>query len=186
MIFLKEKKKQTFRTIDLCYIALFSAIISVCAWITVPTTIPFTLQTMGIYSSLLILGGRRGTLAILIYLFLGAVGLPVFAGGTGGIGRILGSSGGYLLGYLLIGAMFRQCEAVVKEKVHFQILNLILGTALCYLVGTIWFMEVYAKNVAEISLEATLVMCVTPFIIPDLIKIFLATSISKRLRPFVK
>ena len=84
---------------DLVMVALFAALIAVCAWVTVPGSVPFTLQTMGVFLAVGLLGGKRGTLAVLIYILLGCVGLPVFAGFSGGIGVILGSTGGYIVGF---------------------------------------------------------------------------------------
>ena len=96
-------KKSTFRTVELAYIALGAALISVCAWITVPLTVPFTMQLFAVFFVLTALGGRNGTIAIAVYLLLGAVGCPVFAGFTGGFGALIGMTGGYLIGMLLIG-----------------------------------------------------------------------------------
>ena len=83
-------KKSTFRTVELAYIALGAALISVCAWITVPLTVPFTMQLFAVFFVLTALGGRNGTIAIAVYLLLGAVGCPVFAGFTGGFGALIG------------------------------------------------------------------------------------------------
>ena len=85
---------------DIAYIAMFAAVMAVCSWISVPATVPFTLQTFGVFLAVGTLGGKRGSLAVLTYLLLGAVGAPVFAGFSGGIGCILGSTGGYIIGFL--------------------------------------------------------------------------------------
>ena len=68
------------KTRDLTQIAILVALMAICSWITIPTVVPFTLQTLGVFLAISLLGGKRGTLAVLIYLLLGAVGLPVFAG----------------------------------------------------------------------------------------------------------
>ena len=89
------------RTRDMTYIALFAVLMIVCAWISIPiTTISFTLQTFAVFAALLTLGGRRGTYAVVVYLLLGAVGLPVFSGFRGGPAALLGATGGYILGFL--------------------------------------------------------------------------------------
>ena len=85
---------------DLAYTALFTVLLAVCAWITVPLTVPFTLQTFGVFAALGTLGGRRGTYAVAAYLLLGLAGLPVFSGFRGGPGVLLGTTGGYILGFL--------------------------------------------------------------------------------------
>ena len=81
----KEMKKK-FRTVDLVNIALSAVLISVCSWISIPTTVPFTMQTFAIFFVLSALGGKYGTVAITVYVLLGAVGIPVFSQFTSGIG----------------------------------------------------------------------------------------------------
>ena len=77
--------KRRISVYDLVMVGLFAALIAVCAWITVPGTIPFTLQTMGVFLAVGLLGGKRGTAAVLVYILLGAVGMPVFSGFSGGV-----------------------------------------------------------------------------------------------------
>jgi Uncharacterized conserved protein len=89
------------KTVDMMYVAMFAALISVCAWIAVPATVSFTMQTFGVFSALFILGGKRGFLAILVYVLLGVAGLPVFSGFSGGFGIIAGATGGYIVGFLI-------------------------------------------------------------------------------------
>ena len=92
--------KRPFSVRDLVLIALFAALMAICSWISIPTTVPFTLQTFAVFVAAGLLGGKRGTIAVLVYILLGAVGLPVFAGFTGGVGILLGSTGGYIIGFL--------------------------------------------------------------------------------------
>ena len=94
------------RTADMAYIALFAVLMAVCAWISIPFAVPFTLQTFAVFAALAILGGRRGTLSVVVYLLLGAVGLPVFAGFKGGLAALLGTTGGYILGFLLTALLY--------------------------------------------------------------------------------
>ena len=92
-----------FRTLDLAYIALFAVLMAVCAWITLPLPKPlvqFTMQTFAMFMALTVLGGRRGLYAMLVYLLLGAVGIPVFSGFRGGIGVLLDTTGGYIIGFV--------------------------------------------------------------------------------------
>ena len=96
--------KRKMKTIDLAYMALGAVIIAVCSWISIPTVVPFTLQTFAVFSVLGLLGGKRGTISVLIYILLGAVGVPVFAGFSGGFGVILGPTGGYIVGFLLVSS----------------------------------------------------------------------------------
>ena len=84
------------------YIAVFAVLIAICSWISIPTTVPFTLQTFAVFLAVGVLGGKRGSLSVLIYILLGAVGIPVFAGFSGGFGILLGQTGGYIVGFLCI------------------------------------------------------------------------------------
>ena len=83
------------KTYDMVYIAVFAVVMAICSWISIPATVPFTLQTFGVFLAVGVLGGKRGTLSILVYILLGAVGVPVFAGFSGGIGSLFGNAGGY-------------------------------------------------------------------------------------------
>ena len=81
-------------TRKLAYTALMAVVLCICSWITVPFAVPFTMQTFAVFCSLLLLGGKLGTLSIGVYILLGMVGLPVFSGFRGGIGHIIGPTGG--------------------------------------------------------------------------------------------
>lgn len=166
---------------DLAYIALMAALIAVCAWITVPFgPVPFTLQTFGIFAALGLLGGRRGTIAVLLYLLLGLVGLPVFAGFSAGAGALLGVTGGYLIGFLASALVYWAVTAKLGTKPLMMVLAMVLGLVVCYAFGTLWFIQVYTSGGSTTTLLGTLGMCVFPYVIPDLIKIALAMVVSKR------
>ncbi len=179
-----NKKKLT--TLDMAYIGLFACIMAICAWISVPGEIPFTLQTMGVFLAVGLLGGKRGTLAVLVYVLLGAVGLPVFSGFTGGIGRLMGATGGYILGFLASALIMWAVEKLLPKQLWALVLGMVLGLAVCYAFGTVWFLVVYTKAKGAISLMSVLGMCVIPYIIPDLLKIALALVLTKTLKRFVK
>ena len=179
-----NKKKLT--TLDMAYIGLFACVMAICAWISIPGQIPFTLQTMGVFLAVGLLGGKRGTLAVLVYVLLGAVGLPVFSGFTGGIGRLMGATGGYILGFLASALIMWAVEKLLPNKLWALVLGMVLGLVACYAFGTVWFLVVYTKAKGAISLMSVLGMCVIPYIIPDLLKIALALVLTKTLKRFVK
>ena len=169
------------RVRNLCLAALMSAIMAVCAWITVPFTVPFTMQIFAVFAALLILGGRWGTASIAFYLFVGAMGLPVFSGFQGGIGHVLGPTGGYMLGFLAIGAIYWAFESPTRKRPILRIPVLVLGLAACYLLGTLWFTTTYVgANGAGMGFVAALGVCVVPYIIPDLLKLTLAYVLGKQ------
>ena len=171
---------------DLVMVALFAALIAVCAWITIPGAVPFTLQTMGVFLAVGLLGGKRGTAAVLVYILLGAVGMPVFSGFSGGVGRLLGTTGGYIIGFLVAALAMWAMEAIFGKAKWVLPVSMLLGLLLCYAFGTIWFLVLYTQTKGAISVASVLSMCVVPFIIPDLLKIALALLLTSRLRKFIK
>ena len=178
--------KPKMRTVDMAYIAMFAVVMAVCAWISIPAAVPFTLQTLGVFLAVGMLGGKRGTLAVLIYLLLGAVGMPVFAGFNGGLGYMLGSTGGYIVGFLLSALTMWGFEAALGRKTWVLAVSMVLGLAVCYAFGTAWFMVVYARNTGAIGLMTALGWCVIPYIVPDLVKIALALLLQKLLSSAIR
>ena len=181
-----ETTAPRFRTVDLAYIALFAVLMAVCAWITIPMTVPFTLQIFAVFAALVTLGGRRGTYALVVYLLLGAVGLPVGAGFQGGLGWLLGTTGGYIVGFLCIALLYWLLTAKLGESLPVVIAACVLVLALCYAFGTAWFMVVYARTSGPVGLMTALGWCVFPYIIPDLVKLVLAVLLSRRVKQFLK
>ena len=165
----------------MAYIALFAVLLMVCAWISVPLPVPFTLQTFAIFAALGILGGRRGTWAVAVYLLLGAVGLPVFSGFRGGLGALLGTTGGYILGFLAQALVYWLVTALLGERLPMMAAAMVLGLVVCYAFGTAWFVVLYTRTAGPMTVGAALGMCVLPFVIPDLVKLGLALVLSRRL-----
>ena len=181
------KSGKMFKVLDMVYIAIGAVLIVICSWINIPTAVPFTLQTFAVFFILMLLGGERGTISILIYILLGAIGVPVFAGFSGGIGILFGNTGGYILGFVFIGLIYTLFTRVFKKKsIFIKIAALVIGLAICYAFGTIWFMHIYMRDSGDIGLLAVLGWCVFPFIIPDLIKMALAVVIAKRIEPVLR
>lgn len=172
------------RNMALC--ALFAALLALCAWISIPMAdIAFTMQTFGIFLTLGLLGGKRGTAAIAVYLCMGAVGLPVFSGFRGGIGVLLGVTGGYIAGFLASGLVYWLITALFRQRAGGQLLGFILGLLVCYGFGTLWFREVYLQGGGTVTLGAVLAKCVLPYLLPDAVKLWLAWVLSGRLKRFV-
>ena len=161
--------------------AMGAVIIALCAWISIPAAVPFTLQTLGMFLVLTALGPRQGTGAILVYILLGLIGLPVFAGFSGGPGALIGPTGGYIVGFALIGFACLLTQWLPLPEPVRCTAGCLLGLAACYAFGTFWFIRVSAANGNVYSLPAVLAMCVVPFILPDCIKLVLALVIGRRL-----
>lgn len=178
--------RATKKTRDMAYIAFFAVLMAVCSWISIPTVVPFTMQTFAVFLAVGLLGGRRATLAVFVYLLMGTVGLPVFSNFTGGLGCLLNMTGGYLIGFLICAMVFWIFEAILGRKTWSLILSMVIGLLACYAFGTVWFMIIYARNTATVGLSTVLVMCVLPYIAPDLIKLSLALLLTRRLSFLVK
>ena len=162
-------------------IALFAALIAVCSMISIPFTVPMTLQIFAIFFALMTIRSC-GLIAICVYIAIGIVGLPVFAGFGAGVGHILGASGGFVLAFPISAVFFIMLEALLgrseKKKICYALISLIL----IYTIGTLWFMLVYAG--AEGFLAALLIAAV-PYIPIDAVKLFLAYTVSKRLKALI-
>lgn len=171
--------KYSTREIILC--AIFASIIAILAQISIPlpfTTVPLTMLIFGVSLTGLILGARLGVVSVLVYLSIGAIGMPVFAQFSGGISVLFGSTGGYLLGLLpmiyIIG--------LAKEKFSNNIvifISLIIGLIGVYITGTLMFSLITGNTIYQ-----SLLYCVLPFILVDILKLILAfvvgLTVSKR------
>lgn len=167
------------------YIGLFTVIIFICSVTAIPATVPFTLQTFGIFLALGLLGATDGTYSILIYILLGAVGMPVFSGFRGGLGILFGSTGGYILGFLLAALLFKLITHILGTTFKGLAIGMVCGLTVCYISGTLWFMAVSLKDGGTASFFSVMATCVFPFVFPDLIKIYLALIFTKRLKPYL-
>lgn len=173
-------------TADMMYMALSAALIAVSAWISIPLAVPFTMQTFAVCLTAALLGMKRGTLAFCIYLLLGIIGLPVFSGFRGGIGTLVGTTGGYLVGFLLTAALVGFCADRFGRKTPVLVISMVTGMLICYAFGTAWYLFLYMKNTGPIGVGTVLGWCVIPFVIPDLVKIAAAALLTKRLQRFVR
>ena len=174
-----KQPNQKLATIDMVYIALFAGVIAICAWISIPAAVPFTLQTFAVLCTMGLLGGKRSVLTILVYLLLGATGIPVFSGFRGGFGMLMGNTGGYLIGFLVSTLLYWLITALFGNQGWVRIVGMVTGLVAMYVFGTAWFMILYANTTGPIGLATALGWCVFPFIIPELIKTALALFVVK-------
>ncbi len=155
--------------------AFFAALLAICGWISVPLgAVTISMQSLGVLLALGTLGGRRGSIAVAVYLSLGAVGLPVFAGFRGGFGILLGPTGGYLWGFLLGGILYWCLERLLPRW-----LNFLLAQLLCYACGTAWYLMAFGG-----SFFPVLGLCVLPYLLPDGIKLVFSLWLSRKLERF--
>lgn len=164
------------------YASLFVALITAGAFITIPAgPVPIVLQNMFVLLAGLLLGPRWGLASVSIYLLLGLFGLPVFAGGTGGIGRILGPTGGYLIGYLPCVYATGIIARKNNRSVLIDISAMIIGSVIVYATGVTWL-----KFASGMGWEKAFTAGMYPFLPGDAVKIAAAAFIAGKLRPVMK
>ena len=169
------------KTRDMTVIAVMAALICVAGPITVAIgPIPLSLCSFAVYLAGAVLGAKRGALAVGLYLLIGLTGVPVFSGFSGGFQKLVGVTGGYLVGYAacawLTGLGVRPGSAETNPGWRLPAC-MVAGTAALYLIGTAWFMLQTGNGLA-----ASLGLCVLPFLPGDAIKIAAATLLSRPIR----
>lgn len=174
----KAQSKLSIKTMAVS--AMMAAVICVLAPISIPVptaAASVTLATFAVYLATAALPPFQSFLSVLIYILLGCAGLPVFSNFTGGAGVIAGPTGGYIIGYICCALGGGLLINKFGHKFFIYPAALILGTVLCYLCGTVWFVCLTGKGLA-----AALTMCVIPFIPLDIIKIVIAAPVGFRMR----
>lgn len=186
------QKNKFFTVRNMAFMAVMAALICIVSPFSVPIgAVPISLATFAVYLAGGILGAKKGTVSVIVYILLGAVGLPVFSGGEGGLQKLFGVTGGFIIGYIpcvLITGLFVDLFFRERVTVENKFLNwlgrawavpvgMVLGTVVLYALGTVWFIIAMSS-----TLEAALASCVLPFIPGDILKIICATIITIALR----
>ena len=164
------------------YASLLAALTAVGAYLAIPVgPVPRVLQNLFILLAGILLGSRWATVSVAIYLLMGALGLPVFAGGTGGIGRFVGPTGGYLVGFLPAVFIIGLIAERFTPRVVIDIVAMVVGSLMIYACGIFWL-----KSVTGMSWIKALSVGMLPFLIGDALKILAAAAIAKALRPIIR
>ena len=176
---MKTQKRDFFNVRSMVFMAIFAALICIAApfAIPMPGLVPISLGTFAIYLTGALLGGKRGTVAVCVYILLGAVGLPVFTGFMGGFAKLLGPTGGYIVGYIPLVLLTGIFSDMPSNKHWTMPVGMAIGTVVMYSFGTVWFMIMN-----DSTFGAALMSCVVPFLIGDSIKIVAATAIAVPLK----
>lgn len=179
----EARSKQLFSTKDICYVALFTAVIAVMAQISIPMPlgVPMTMQTFAITLAAVVVGAKLSTISTTIYLLLGAVGVPVLAGFSGGLSKFVGPTGGFLISFPLMAFIIGFGMEHRKAFKGAYILSLIAGTLVNYVIGVIMFC-LLTKSPVMTGITA----CVLPFIPTAIIKAILATILGFEIRKRLK
>ena len=174
----EQKRKNNFSTSTMTMVALMAAVLCVLAPFSIPVgPVPISLATFGLYVAVMIFGEKNAVAVCLMYLLIGFVGMPVFSGFSGGPAKLLGPTGGYLFGYLLLTAIAGWFVDKFPGKRGMCAFGLVMGTVACYAVGTVW-MAVQM----EISFSAALMVGVVPFLAGDVVKIIIAVWLGYLIR----
>lgn len=180
----ESNQKQTTQT--LCTTAVAVALLTVCSWIAIPIgSVPITLQSLAVCLIAALLGAKRAFFAVLAYLLLGFIGVPVFAGFIGGIGKLLSPTGGYLVSFLLVAPLMGRLCQDKQSKMGYTVCIMSIGTCICYAFGTAWWL-LLSSSVSAAGVWSALTLCVFPFILPDVCKIILASFLAKKLKDKIK
>lgn len=165
---------------QMAIIALMTAVICVLSpfSLSIPISpVPISLCSMGIYFVVTVLGMKKGTLSVLLYLLIGFAGVPVFAGFTAGAVKLFGPTGGYIIGYLFLALIFGFFSDRFDKNLFLKILGAVLGTLVLYLFGTIWL-----AFQLHLGFIAALWAGVIPYIPGDIVKLAIALLLGQTLR----
>lgn len=173
------KTKQKITTYQMALIGLMAAVTCIFGPLSIqlPGGVPLSLTNLVIYLTVFILGWKKGTISYCIYMVLGIIGLPVFSGFVGGLGKVAGPTGGYLLGFIFLAMISGYFVEKFPGKSYMYVIGMLVGTIVDYILGTAWFMAQ-----THMALGAALAACVFPFFIGDAIKIAIATLIGPSIR----
>lgn len=167
----RTAKKMSIQTITL--IGVMTAVTCILGPLSLPVgPVPISFTNLAIYLTIILLGTKRGTISYLVYLLIGLIGLPIFSNFTGGPGKLLGPTGGYLIGFIFMALITGFFVEKYNGKIYMYVVGMVIGTIVAYCFGTMWL-----AYQAKLNFAAALLAGVVPFIIGDLAKIMIAALI---------
>lgn len=173
-----EQKKTKTNVREMALIAVMAAVTCVLGPLSVPIgVVPISFTNLAVYLAIYVLGCKRGTISYIVYLLIGLVGVPVFSSFTGGVGKLFGPTGGYLIGFIFMALICGWFIDKFDCKLVPSFVGMVLGTIVCYVFGTVWL-----AYQAGVSFYAALAAGVLPFIIGDLVKMVIAAVIGPQVR----
>lgn len=162
---------------------VMTAVICILGPLSIPlpmSPVPITFTNLAVYLAVFVLGMKFGTISYIIYLLLGAVGLPIFSSFSGGFGKLAGPTGGYLIGFIFMALIAGFFIEFFSGKIFFSVIGMVAGAGICYLLGTLWL----ARQM-NLTFMAALSVGVIPYLAGDLIKIIIAALLGPKLRTAV-
>ena len=191
-----KTKSNVLSTFDIIICALIAALMFIGAAISLPIgPVPFTLQTFMLFTMLIAFGGRRTSIGVAVYLLLGLVGVPVFAGFKGGFQSLIGPTGGFLIGFLVASLAYtlfaflskpilKKMDKLYKKYIYYAVI-ILLSDIVMYVFGLAWFMKIYVVTDGSSVIMTALKFCLIPFIIPDVVKMVFAVIVGTTLKPIL-
>lgn len=168
------------KTKNMIIIAMITAIMCIISPFSIPlpfTPIPISLANLIIYIACCILGSKKGLVSVLLYILIGSVGLPVFSGFSGGLSKLAGPTGGYLIGFIFCAVFTGIFVEKFEDKIYMYSVGMIIGTIICYGFGTAWL-----AFQMKLSFVQALFMGVIPYLLGDGLKIVVSTALGYTLR----
>ena len=170
---------QKIKTKQMVLIALMTAVTCVLGPLSIPlpfSPVPISLTNFAIFLAIFVLGMKNGTISFIIYLLLGAVGVPVFSSFRGGLQVLAGPTGGYLIGFIFLALIMGFALEHFDRKLVPTIIGMIIGMAVCYAFGTVWL-----AKLLSLSFKEGLMMGVIPYLAGDAAKIIIAAIVGPKL-----
>lgn len=175
---MEQNQKKSVNVREMALIAVMAAVTCVLGPLSVPIgVVPISFTNLAVYLAIYVLGCRRGALSYVVYLLIGLVGVPVFSGFTGGVGKLFGPTGGYLIGFVFMALLCGWFIDKFDCKVVPSFAGMILGTIVCYAFGTAWL-----AYQAGMSFSAALAAGVLPFVVGDVVKMVIAAVVGPQVR----
>ena len=170
------------KTRNMVFTAVFAAVLCVLSPFVIPIgPIPLSLATFAVYLAASVLNWKYGTLSVLIYVLIGLIGLPVFSGFTGGVQKLVGPTGGFIIGYILAALIIGLIVSRDTRNKWMYPVAMAIGTVALYICGLSWYIYITGS-----ALGAALLACVVPFLPGDAVKIILASIIAPRLKTVIE
>ncbi len=175
---MEQNKKSKVNVREMALIAVMAAVTCVLGPLSIPIgVVPISFTNLAVYLAIYVLGCRRGTLSYIVYLLIGLVGVPVFSGFTGGVAKLFGPTGGYLIGFIFMALLCGWFIDKFEGKIVPSFVGMILGTIVCYVFGTAWL-----AYQGSMTFYAALAAGVLPFIVGDVAKMAVAAIIGPQVR----
>ena len=178
---MRDKSRAIYKLI---LIATCAAFLTLCSWISFPFIVSFSLQIFAVFLICGCFSPSISLSAILLYILIGLIGVPVFSGFSSGASAIMGASGGFIIAFIFASPIISIPQKRFSKSPAIYIFTMVISLIVCYVCACIWYAFVFCYP-SRCSLLAAMSVCVFPFVIFDILKILLASIVRKKLKPFI-